>query len=58
MKSILRLYVTTSKGNDPFLYKELLRFNIRPKYDEHLHAFYFDAPLPTMFKVAHRSLVA
>lgn len=58
MKSILRLYVTTSKGNDAFLYKELMRFKIRPKFDEHLHAFYFDAPLPMLFRVAHRSLIA
>lgn len=58
MKSILRLYVTTSKGNDTFLYKELKTFNLRSKYDEHLHAFYFEAPLPTLFKVAHRSLIA
>lgn len=58
MKSILRLYVTTSKGNDPFLYKELMGFNLKPKFDEHLHAFYFEAPLPSLFKVAHRSLIA
>lgn len=58
MKSILRLYVNTSKGNDSVLYRELTRFNIRPKYDNHLHAFFFDAPLPYLFKVAHRVLTA
>jgi|LakMenEpi03Aug12_release.lakeMendotaPanAssembly.Ray.scaffolds.fasta_scaffold3099384_1 hypothetical protein len=56
MKSILRLYVTTSKGNDAFLYRELMRYGIRPKYDQHLHAFKFDAPLNYMFKIAHRVL--
>jgi hypothetical protein len=58
MKSILRLYLNTSKGNDPFLYKELLSLNIRPRFDGFLHAFYFDAALPTLFKIAHRSLMA
>ena len=57
MKSILRLYLNTSKGNDSFLYKELLGFNIRPKYDATFHAFYFDAPLTMLFKIAHRSLI-
>lgn len=58
MKSVLRLYVTTSKGNDAFLYRELMRYRIRPKYDQHLHAFRFDAPINFMFKIAHRVLTA
>jgi len=58
MKSVLRLYVTTSKGNDAFLYRELMRYRIRPKYDQHLHAFRFDAPINLMFKIAHRVLTA
>lgn len=58
MKSIVRLYLNTSKGNDPFLNKELKRLSIPAKYDEHFHAFYFDAPLPTLFRVAHKSLIA
>lgn len=58
MKSILRLYLATSKGNDYFLFKELLRFKIKPRFDSNLHAFYFDAPMATIFKIAHRSLIA
>lgn len=58
MKSILRLYLTTSKGNDPFLYKELHRLKIKPRFDNNMHAFFFDAPLPTLFKIAHQSLIA
>lgn len=58
MKTVFRLYLNTSKGSDPFLYKELLSFNTRPKYDEHLHAFYFDAPLRTLLHLSFRSLLA
>ena len=58
MKSVLRLYVTTSKGNDGCLYRELLRLGVRPKYDNHFHAFRFDAALPTLFRLAHRVLTA
>jgi len=58
MKSVLRLYVTTSKGNDASLYRELLAHRIKPKYDPNFHAFRFDAPLPFLFKLAHRVLTA
>lgn len=57
MKSILRLYLTTSKGNDQFLYKELVNFHLKPKFDENLFAFYCDVPMTTMFQIAHKSLI-
>ena len=33
-------------------------YHLRPKFDDNIKAFYFDAPLSTMFKIAHRSLIA
>ena len=33
-------------------------FQIKPRFDDDLKAFYFDAPMSTMFKIAHRSLIA
>lgn len=58
MKAVFRIYLNTSKGSDPFLYRELLACNTRPKYDEHMHAFYLDAPLHTLLHLSFRSLTA
>lgn len=58
LRSVFRIYLNTSKGSDSFLYRELLSFNTRPKYDEHMHAFYIDAPLRTLFDLSFRSLTA
>jgi hypothetical protein len=52
MKSIFKLYVNTSKGNDNFLYKELQKFHINPKYDDHLKAFYFKASFSKLFQLS------
>lgn len=35
-----------------------MNFQLKPRFDDNLHAFYFDAPLSTLFKIAHRSLIA
>lgn len=58
MKTILRLYLNTSKGNDPFLYRELTSLSLKPKYDEHLHSFYIDTPLNMLFHLSFHSLTA
>lgn len=58
MQTALRLYVNTSRGNDPFLHRELLALRLKPKFDQHLHSFYFDAPMQALFSVSFRSLLA
>lgn len=31
--------------------------NIRPKYDQHLHAFYLDAPFSMLFHLSFHSMI-
>ena len=33
MRSVFRLYLQTSRGNDPFLHRELLGMRLKPRFD-------------------------
>jgi hypothetical protein len=55
MRSLFRLYANTSKSNDPFLYNELVKNHLTPKYDPHMHSFYFDANYHTLFDLSFKS---
>lgn len=43
MKTALRVYAKTTKGSDPYLHQELLSLGMKPKHDELMHSFYFNA---------------
>ncbi len=55
MRSLFRLYANTSKSNDSYLYNELLKNNLSPKYDPNLRCFYFDANYHTLFHLSFKS---
>ncbi len=52
MKSMFRIYAKTSKPNDKYLYNELLQFGLKPKYEDLLHSFYFNATFEQLFKLS------
>lgn len=54
---MFRLYGNTSRSNDTYLHKELLAMNLSPKYDEHLHSFYFNANFRNLFELSFQSRV-
>ena len=53
---MFRLYAKTSKGNDKYLFEELRKFGLSPKYEDQLHAFYFNATFRDLFCLSFRSL--
>lgn len=52
MQSIFRIYAKTTKQNDKYLYNELITMGLQPKYEELLHAFYFNANFQQIFKLS------
>ena len=58
MKSAFRLYARTSKPNDPYLHQELLNLNLKPRYEDLMHAFYFPATFTDIFNLSFHSLTA
>lgn len=52
MKSVFRIYAKTSKANDSYLYNELLSLGLKPKYEDVLHGFYFNANFQDIFKLS------
>lgn len=55
MKSAFRLYARTSRGNDAYLHQELRALGLRPKHEDLLHAFYFEAGFQDLFRLSFQA---
>lgn len=58
MQTIFRIYAKTTKQNDKYLFNQLVSMGLQPKYEELLHAFYFNANFNHLFKLSFQAFTA